>query len=798
MKKIVLPIVCTSVAAMFASVPAATDLVDVYNQALKTDPQFKESEATWLSAKTALPLARSHIFPLIDLGAGAARTHNRIDSTGQPTTNGWSSAYTYDISITQPVFNYAAWAGISEASAGVKSATAVYLFKTQDLMSRVANAYFEALRANQTLRYTLSEKSTLYQNLQQQKQEYKVGLIAPVGVYNAQSQYDTVVAEEIANRNALSDKLEDLRAITGVYYPQLMGLMSRVPLAKPKPSNINDWVNISAQHNYGILAQKYAVVAAREDIKVQAAANYPVLGLNADFSGSHNTAGITTPATDTQALVLGAKVDFPIFQGGATIAETDKARYDFLNSSATLEQTYRDTLNSARKSYLNINALVYKINADLQSIKSKQSNLSATQQGYNFGTRTMVDVLMAIQELTSAQKDFANDQYDYILSTIALKEAAGTLSVADLQQINRWLTDPLTFHTAITAKISPVSVNPNVSATVFDHTKTPVPYQTTNPIIKQGKDKSAVPSIKSSEKEMAKAAKLPSIRSDQVKLPKPSFDEEKSITASSAKTTDQMDEPFSDKKVEKTTAVKTQTVTKAAPTKDETTSLAPVTTTDATTTNTTTEKSNIEPKAAKQTTTAKTVTATSAAAITTPTKTSTPSISATTKSVTATVTTKPSTTEKPVTTTVATKPSAAEKSVTATVTTTTPSTAKKPVAKIVTTDTKTKTTIKSPSNITRTKPSKDFLTDPNAARKLPTTTVALNKHYSIQLFAAHKLSEVQSFIAKHKKLNLALASTSKDGKQWYEVLYGEFKDYSQAKSAKAKLPKNLQDRKSVV
>lgn len=746
---------------------SATDLIDVYNQSLKSDPTFKEAEANWLAAKTALPLARSYIFPHVDLTAHADRAFGRQTIHGINISEGWNSQTGYGISVSQPVFNYAAWAGISEASASVKSATAMYLASSQELMTRVANAYFEVLRANQTLKYTLAEKNTLYQTLQQQLQEYRVGLIAITGVYNAQSQYDSIVALEIANRNTLSDRLEDLRAITGVYYPELAGLRNNVPLATPEPSNINAWVNIAGQHNYGILAQKYAVVASREDIKVQAANSYPTIGLTSTYLDT-NTKGGSQPG-ENRSFQAAAAVDFPIFQGGQTLANTDKARYNFLNSSATLEQTYRDTLNNTRQSYLNVSSLIYKISADLQSIKSKQNNLAATRAGYKVGTRTMVDVLMAIQELTAAQKDFANDQYDYVLSTIALKADAGTLSVADLQKINQWLNQPLVFDTKIRSSLKPVNVNPNANTATMTakkvHHNQSKPYQTANPVVhlnpppRRPTTAQKLPTRTDSQQSMQKidknVAKQPHIELPKPKLGKPVVAQETTTTTTTKTAT--LSEPFDSKPTPmpvevvngKTTTTHSQvTLPKPLATTPNTTKPVEAVAKDDSSQGRISTSADIPPAVSTKQVTA----------IQSKVQPSQPKLHYAPK-----VTSNAST--------------AADQS--------TDSTAASDTSE----DNKPADSTQS-SQPTTAPGSQDLLTDPNASAKAPLQTVAHN-HYTIQLYASPQMSKVQAFMREHKLQNLTLASTSKQGKLWYEVQYGDFTDYEQAKVAKAKLPKDL-------
>src|SRR3990167_10134671 len=228
-----------------ATAACADDLLAVYKQALVSDPTFKKAQADWLTAKQNLPLAwtgngsaGTGLFPNLELTGGLNLVKER-QSNYLGMTSGTFGSNGYGISLTQPLFNVSTWLAISSAAYVVKAATAQYLAAAQDLMRRVAVAYFEVLRANDRLLLTLAKKEQFINQLVSSEEKFKVGLIAITGVYDAQASYDQSVADEIQDRNDLLDRLEDLRAITGVHYKALNRLQPSIPLIMPAPNNIN-------------------------------------------------------------------------------------------------------------------------------------------------------------------------------------------------------------------------------------------------------------------------------------------------------------------------------------------------------------------------------------------------------------------------------------------------------------------------------------------------------------------------------------------------------------------------------
>lgn len=449
--------------ASVSSVSASADnLMQVYTQAVQSDPVFAQAESTWHSQQMSLPIARAGYLPQVSLAANGARNYQQMSpnfgavggqiggtsgSTGGSAMgggfNGYSWQYGYSLNATQQIYNFAAWQQIKGAKASVKAATANYLASQQSLMQRTATAYFNVLQAYDELRYTIANKRAVWQQFVTAREQFRVGLIAITDEYDARSRYDQVVAQQIAAQNNLNIKLENLRAITGHDYTSLAGLGKHLPMIAPQPANIDTWVQVADNQNYAIKAQNYTVIAAMDNIKQQAAAGYPTLGIQGGVGETHfvdNAPNITQDNAN-----LGLNVAYNPIQGGGVIAATKKARYDYVTASAKLDQVHRDVVNQARSSFLSVLSNSSQIKADKQSIISAKNALSATEAGLKVGTRTMVDVLDALKTLYQSQKLFAIDQYAYINNLIALKAAAGTLSVVDLQKINAWLGKSVVF-----------------------------------------------------------------------------------------------------------------------------------------------------------------------------------------------------------------------------------------------------------------------------------------------------------------------------------------------------------------
>jgi outer membrane protein len=438
MKKALL--LCAITSSFFSAVHAM-DLMDVYKQALENDTIFKNAYDTYMSSTEAIPQARSALYPQVNISSQAGRGLQDFRAGGIHNDVYFGNTL-WQVTAYQTLFNYQAWAKVQQAKASVKASQAIFNDAAQNLILRTAKAYFDVLFAKDTLDFAEAKKRANKRQYEQASQRFKVGLDAITSVYEAKAAYDQSVATVIASRNNQINQSENLRKLTNHVYEALSPLRdSKIPLIKPEPNDVNQWIDTGLKQNYRLFAAKYSMEVSKENMKSLSAGNWPVLSLQTNASQVHNStrqSSFFVPVQQTAANVAIA-VNFPVFQGGLVQSQTRQAQYDFKGSSEQLEQVYRDVVVNSRIAFNTINDGISKVKADRQTIISQQNSLQSTEAQFEVGTRTMVDVVNAQQKLFEAQEQLARDQYNLIYSILTLKYLAGTLNVNDLEQINAWL-----------------------------------------------------------------------------------------------------------------------------------------------------------------------------------------------------------------------------------------------------------------------------------------------------------------------------------------------------------------------
>ncbi|WP_126456882.1 TolC family outer membrane protein [Sulfuriflexus mobilis] len=415
----------------------AGGLTDAYRQALESDPQLRAAEAARGALGEAGPQSLALLLPSLNLSANT--TANDVETTQSSFFPNNSEEYNsngYNLTLTQPIYHHDYWVGLRQADATVAQAEADYAAARQELIVRVATAYFDVLAAQDTLEFARAEKEATARQLEQAKQRFEVGLIAITDVHEAQAQYDLTVAQEIVAENTLANTREALQEITGQYDEALQVLREEIPLLNPEPYNIDAWVTQARDQNLSLRAAEFSATAAREEINRQRAGHYPTLDLVATQSNSLSHS-ITGREVDSETLAL--QLNVPLFAGGAVNSRTREAHYRSEEARHRLEQTRRSVKRQTRDAYLGVLAGISRVKALKQAVLSNEKALEATQTGFEVGTRTIVDVLLSQRELFRAQRDYSRSRYDYLLNTFRLKQAAGSLAQTDVEAINGWL-----------------------------------------------------------------------------------------------------------------------------------------------------------------------------------------------------------------------------------------------------------------------------------------------------------------------------------------------------------------------
>lgn len=446
---------------MTSSFSYGDDLVSILQLALENDPTLRQAEANYRENREGMIQTRASLLPSIGLGGSTSRlTSGPTDSvyvdvpdpiSGQSIRTRVAEDHSFrpglnnhgwGMNLTQSVLNLANWYSFQSAKARDKAAAVNLAAQEQDLIMRVATAYFDVLRAIDTLDTNAQEEEAALRSLEQTRQREEVGLVAITDVFDSQAAYDLAQNTTILQQDILQSRYEALAAITGQPHPSIEVLREDFPILEVDGS-LDDWENEAENSSLAIAAAEYNLEASRKNLKARKSDHLPTI----DFSSGWNH-NVTAPivsqgiqigggAFDRTSLALSLSI--PIYSGGAISSRKRAAEYNVISAQESLNLTERQLTQNIRNAYRRVNTDVLVIAQRQQSITSAQSALDATELGAEVGTRNIVEVLRARENLYRALRQYADARYSYVLDSLILRQVAGILTPQDIIDLNEWL-----------------------------------------------------------------------------------------------------------------------------------------------------------------------------------------------------------------------------------------------------------------------------------------------------------------------------------------------------------------------
>ena len=426
------------------------DLLDAYREARANDPVLAQADANRLSVGEGVPQARALLLPQINGSLSLSQTNGGTGGRFQDPNNpnqfltssqvGHSRTRNLSVDLSQTVFDFSKYANLKAAHSSANAQDELYQAALQNLFVRVTGAYFTVLTDEDLLANAKANEDAFKQQFEQADQRFKVGLSAITDVYQAKSFYEAAKATTIAAQNTLDNDREALSQITGKPTGNLKKLRDELPMNSPDPADPDAWVKQALINNPNLLAQKQNVAAAEHNITAARAGHLPTITANVSYGKSaswYENAAIhsNTPSSTT----IGLTLTVPIFSGGLTQSRVRQSIYNRDAAQDSMEIERRQVKASTLNYYRSVLAGVSQVQSGKAAVESAQKALDATRAGFEVGTQTMVNVLLAIQTLTQAESTYSQSRHQLVLNRLLLKQSAGTASLGDMQTINALL-----------------------------------------------------------------------------------------------------------------------------------------------------------------------------------------------------------------------------------------------------------------------------------------------------------------------------------------------------------------------
>ena len=427
-----------AISAAFAGSVQAQSLMSLFETARTYDATYKSAQAQYNANLSKGDQAKGLLLPTVGMTANANKTNVEAIAAAQTIK---AQSKTATVSASQPLYRPANLASYEQGMRQLELASVQLKAAEQDLMVRLSQAYFDVLIARESLDFVKAQKAAVAEQLAAAKRNFEVGTSTITDSREAQARYDLVLAQEIAADNDLRIKRLALNQLVGLNNIEPKSLSAKAKLSGPDIQSLDQWVQQSSELNPSVIQSRTALEIAKLETSKAEAGHKPTLDLVAGYTPTRykNGKGINSSQIDSNANSVTLSFNMPLFAGFATqnriketVALEDKARSD-------LDAAERNVAQATRSAFFGLQSGLGQVNALQAAEASSQSALDANKLGYQVGVRINIDVLNSQSQLFQTKRDLAKARYDVLLGQLKLRQAAGTLTEADLASINALL-----------------------------------------------------------------------------------------------------------------------------------------------------------------------------------------------------------------------------------------------------------------------------------------------------------------------------------------------------------------------
>lgn len=436
-----------AIAAICVASPSAfaSDLVASFELARQNDPIFREATHEKLAQDETLRVEWSRLLPQISGNLDWSMVRQNVRASDNTVVTAGEAEFRnteFGARLTQPLLRLTEMTRVYQAKAETRKAAADLDAALQDLIYRVADAYFGVLAAEDELALRARERLALDRQRELAERRLDAGLGIAPDLYEAEARFALAEADEEIALFRLEDARQALAEITGVLEPDLRGLSPELPLATPEPPSPDPWVRQAMAANPTLEAARQAYAVAEREVSRQRSGHAPTVDLEAGYNSRDDGGSLFGGGSNVDTGDVAVRVRVPLFSGGGVVFATRRAIELKRKERQAMIRTQRETERQTRSAFQAVASSSRRVSALRKSVESQELALRGREKAVKSGLDTTINVLNAERELYADLRDYAEGRYQYVRSILRLEQSAGALGVEDVERVNSWLTEP--------------------------------------------------------------------------------------------------------------------------------------------------------------------------------------------------------------------------------------------------------------------------------------------------------------------------------------------------------------------
>ena len=415
-------------------------LWQAWELALANDPIYAAQRAQSQADQEPINQARAHLLPTLEASAGLEHTSTRRASTLAHASH--QSPNQWQLRLSQPLIDLAALSRLDRSRYLAAAAVLSQENAKNELMLRVAHAYFEVLSTQDTLQALKAQQQSVEHQLQAAQRSFELGGATITDSLESKARLDLIRAQRVQLEKDVLDKQNQLSRIIAQPVFELQTLGPQVQLSAPQPAVLDQWLEQARYNNLTVHQQQLQAQAQQQQLQAQKREHAPTVHLQAR-SGSQSNTGIYGPNQGPRALDnrIGIELSIPLYKGGEISSKVRESASLLQRSYYEAENARRQAKESVQLHFNGVHSGLLEVHALEAAERSSAESVQANQKAYEIGVRINLDVLDAQQQLYQTQRDLAHARYTTLLHGLQLKQAAGQLQESDLQQLSQLLDD---------------------------------------------------------------------------------------------------------------------------------------------------------------------------------------------------------------------------------------------------------------------------------------------------------------------------------------------------------------------
>ncbi|MCB1933057.1 MAG: TolC family outer membrane protein [Candidatus Accumulibacter sp.] len=420
----------------------AGGLLDAYWAAREHDPAFRAARYERDAGQYAKAIGLAGLLPNISITGSYAKNTGEREST---VVNVTQSLDYYDkqaaFTLRQPLFNYESYVRYQQGGVQAAYSDAVFDRKEAEFASKLSAAYFDALLALEQLALTDSEIAAYgaQRKLAERRMKGGEGTLTEIAEAESRLQFAEAGRAEALDRVAVTTRV--LQGITGKPMRDLWALRPDFMPTGIVPAQLDAWSALAQDNSPEIRARRKALEHASLEVDRNRAGHLPQLDFVARSLRAENET-ISTLNQKSSINTVGVQLNVPLFSGGRVNALTDQAVANRGRAQAELEVVVNDVLVEVERRFLAVQTGVSRVAAYQKAVDASLVAVTGNKRGMAAGIRTNTDVLDAERQMFVARRDLAQARYEFLVSTLQLKAAAGVLSEKAIAEIEALLRPP--------------------------------------------------------------------------------------------------------------------------------------------------------------------------------------------------------------------------------------------------------------------------------------------------------------------------------------------------------------------